>query len=235
MKKNQEAPQSTSATNVGSGLVSFLTRNRSILTGVGIAVLAGVVALMIVLSVQNGRIQEALVAVERLEQDFSAWEELDTDARETGFEELRTTASAIMTSYSGTYSAVRAQMITAEAQAIMERWSEASEGFESAAAAARGSYLAPVALMAAAASSENGDDPARALELYQRVVTEYGETTPQAPRAAFAVGRILESQDRIAEAADAYRSLVEDYPASSWTNLARNRIISLTVEGRIGG
>jgi len=43
--------------------------------------------------------------------------------------------------------------------------------------------------------------------------------------------RTLELLNRAAS----YRRLIDDYPASSWTNLARNRIITLTVEGRIGG
>ena len=89
--------------------------------------------------------------------------------------------------------------------------------------------------MEAAVAAENAGDPERALELHRRIVDDHGDENPEVPRALFSIGRILEQQDEVADAAEAYRQLVDDYPASSWTNLARNRIITLTVEGRIGG
>ena len=51
----------------------------------------------------------------------------------------------------------------------------------------------------------------------------------------FAIGRLNEKLGLMASAAEAYRELVDAYPASSWTNLARTRIITLAVEGRIEG
>jgi TolA-binding protein len=89
--------------------------------------------------------------------------------------------------------------------------------------------------MDAAVAAENAGETDRALQLLQRVVDEYDDESAETPRALFSIARIHEQSDEVARAADTYRQLIDSYPASSWTNLARNRIISLTVQGRIGG
>ena len=77
-------------------------------------------------------------------------------------------------------------------------------------------------------------EPELALELLNRLVDLYDAQSAEIPRALFSIGRINEGLDQIVEAAESYNQLIDDYPGSSWTNLARDRIITLTVQGRIG-
>ena len=78
------------------------------------------------------------------------------------------------------------------------------------------------------------DDRELALDILNRLVEQYDAESAEIPRALFSIGRINEGLDNIVDAAESYNRLIDDYPASSWTNLARDRIITLTVQGRIG-
>jgi outer membrane protein assembly factor BamD (BamD/ComL family) len=49
----------------------------------------------------------------------------------------------------------------------------------------------------------------------------------------FTQGRLNEELENHEVAADAYNRLVDEHPQSSWTNLARNRIIALKTRGLI--
>lgn len=225
----------SSGPNFTQRLIDFLTRYRRAI-GITLAVVAvAVVALVVVLSVQNARSEAALEAVADLEREFAEWRELDEDARTEAYGDILTGVGEIIDGYPRTYAAARARLIDASALAELGRWAEASARFTEVADLRPGTYLAPVALMDAAVAAENAGDAERALELHNRHVDEYEDESAEAPRALFSIGRILELQDDVAAAAETYRRLIEDYPASSWTNLARNRIIALTVEGRIGG
>jgi TolA-binding protein len=94
--------------------------------------------------------------------------------------------------------------------------------------------LAPIALANGAAAWEEATDGENATRLWSRIVEEYGAEAAESARALFALGRIAEGEGAFEDAAVRYNTLLDDYPASSWTNLARNRIIYLTTEGLIG-
>ncbi len=216
-------------------IIAFLTRFRKHIL-VALAVVAAVtVTLVVVLSVQAARSEAALVAVEDLQDEYEQWMRLGPDERADAYPSIAETVSSLVAEYPRTYAAVRARILDARALVELERWEDASRRFVEAADASAGTYLEPVSLMDAAVAAENGGDPDRALELHRRIAEQFAGESAEVPRAWFSIGRILEQRDDVAEAAEAYRRLISGYPNSSWTNLARNRIISLTVEGRIGG
>ena len=233
MKQLQKQASEESQRRPMDVLIAFLTRHRTtIMITVGVIVVA-VVALIIVLSVQNSRTERSLAAVDELREDFDDW--LESDAEAAAYDLLAEDAASIIDSYPGTYAAARARLIDAKALVELERFEEAAGIFLEVAEGTSDTYLAPVSLMDAAIALEHAGDSDRALEIHRRLADEYGDDTAEVPRALFSIGRLNEQADRVADAADAYRRLIDDYPASSWTNLARNRIITLTVEGRIGG
>ncbi|MFW5776903.1 MAG: tetratricopeptide repeat protein [Spirochaetota bacterium] len=235
MKQLQKQASEESQRRPMDVLIAFLTRHRTtIMITVGVIVVA-VVALIIVLSVQNTRTERSLAAVDELREDFDDWLESDAQAQEAAYDLLAEDAASIIDSYPGTYAAARARLIEANALVELERWEEAAGIFLEVAEGTSDTYLAPVSLMDAAIALEHAGDSDRALVIHQRLADEYGDNTAEVPRALFSIGRLNEQADRVADAAEAYRRLIDDYPASSWTNLARNRIITLTVEGRIGG
>jgi len=216
-------------------LVDFLSRTRKPIMITLSVIAVAVVTLVIVLSIQNSREEAALAAVEDLQSSFDDWMEVDDDAKPDGYDALSQSVAEIVDGFPRTYAASRARMIDGRALVELERWDEASTKYGEVADFFPESYLAPVALMDAAVAAESGGDTERTIELLTRLIDDYGEQSAETPRALFSVGRILEQRDDVADAAQTYRRLIEDYPASSWTNLARNRIITLTVEGRIGG
>lgn len=215
-------------------LTSFLTRHRTIFLVVLIVLAVSVVALFVGLSVASRRTEQSLVRVETLQSDFDAWVALDETERATKFETLALQADDIAATYPRSYAAARALYLRAGGLAELERWTEAVDNYEELADRFPDSYLAPIALLRAAVAAENGGETATALAVFKRVLDNYGSENAIAARALFSVARINETEDRIADAADAYNRLISDYPNSGWTNLARDRIITLTAEGRIG-
>ncbi|MFW6313901.1 MAG: tetratricopeptide repeat protein [Spirochaetota bacterium] len=226
-----EAPK----TQVMNKLIDFLSRSRKpIMIALGVVAVV-VVTLVVVFSIQNSRTNAALTAAEDLQSAFEDWMEVGDETKAEEYGELAQAASQIIDAYPRTYAASRARMVDARALAELERWDEAATRYAEIADVFPESYLAPVSLMDAAVAAESGGDTDRTLELLTRLIDEYGENSAETPRALFSIGRIREQRDEVSDAADSYRRLIEGYPASSWTNLARNRIITLTVEGRIGG
>ncbi|MFP4113193.1 MAG: tetratricopeptide repeat protein [Spirochaetales bacterium] len=225
-----ESPERRPATVV----MNFLARHRTTML-VAIAVIAvAVVALIVVLTVQSNRNEAALTTVEDLQDEFDDWLALEDAEQPEAYDALSAELEQLIDDYPRTYAAARARIIDARALAQLERWQEASDRYVEVADLFPETYLAPVSLMDAAVAAEEAGNADGALELHRRIVHDYAEQSAEVPRALFSIGRILEGTDNVAEAAEAYRTLVDDYPASSWTNLARNRIITLTVEGRIG-
>lgn len=216
-------------------LIAFLTRHRTAIMITTAVIVVAVVALIIILSVQNTRTERALTAADELQQSFDGWLERDAEARSDAYDALASDAAGIIDRYSGTYAAARARLVDAQALVELERWNEAVDRYLEVADGMADTYLAPVSLMDAAIALEHAGESDRALEIHRRIADDYDGDNAEVPRALFSIGRLNEQADRVADAADAYRQLIDDYPASSWTNLARNRIITLTVEGRIGG
>ena len=216
-------------------LIAFLTRFRTPILATVAGIVIVTVVLVIVMSVQASRAEAALLAVEDLQDEYEQWMQLEKDERSDAYSLLADSAASLIEEYPRTYAAVRARILDARALSELELWEAASRRFLEAADASRGTYLEPVSLMGAAVAAENAGDADRALALHRRIAEDFAGESAEVPRAMFSIGRILEQRGDIAEAAEAYRRLVSSYPNSSWTNLARNRIISLTVEGRIGG
>ncbi len=231
---NRAPEQTDRKTALMSGLASFLSKYRKVLAGLLIVIALVVVSLVVILTLQQNRRDESLEAVEELQRSYGQWLAASESERSEGGERLVEQASAVVTEYEGMYAAIRASLIQADVLFELERWDEAAAQFAETAAIADDSYLGAVASMGAAVSYENAGNGEQALAVYGNLVDAFAEDSSFMPRALFNIGRIHEQSGSIVEAADSYNRLIDDYPTSSWTNLARNRIITLTVEGRIG-
>jgi soluble lytic murein transglycosylase len=84
------------------------------------------------------------------------------------------------------------------------------------------STLGPRALAAAARWRWNGDDDAGALRLYRQLIARFA-SSPEAPEARYAIGRIQQEAGRYDEAFDTYDRLARDAPRSSVAPEARWR------------
>lgn len=215
-------------------LSKLLVRHRIALIVLVVVIAVVFVGLFVVLEISSSRTEKSLVLVEELQTSYGKWLVLDEDQRLSGFDTLVSEIDEIVGSYPREYAAQRAIYLHARGLTELQRWSEASERYIDLADRFPDSYLAPISLTQAAVAAENHDDRELALEILNRLVDIYDSESAEIPRALFSIGRISEGMDRIVEAAESYNRLIDDYPGSSWTNLARDRIITLTVQGRIG-
>ncbi|MDR0390140.1 MAG: tetratricopeptide repeat protein [Spirochaetaceae bacterium] len=127
------------------------------------------------------------------------------------------------------YAAVRVWTLLGRVYQTRKEWVLAEEAWSRAAAVKPASYITPVSLFNAAAAAEEQGDIARAIELLRKVDTEYADSFPGIARNVFSLGRLYEKQQDTEEAISAYRRLVENWPSSSWANLANGRIIALSI------
>ena len=215
-------------------LSHFLSRHRIVLIVFLVIVALAVIGLFVGLEITTNRTQRSLVLVEELQTSYDKWLLLDQEFRASELDPLVTEIDNLLESYPRTYAAQRAIYLHAQALAELERWSEASEHYLDLADRFPEVYLAPISLMQAAVATENAADPNLALDILNRLIDEYDAKSAEIPRALFSIGRINEGLNNIVDAAESYNRLIDDYPGSSWTNLARDRIITLTVQGRIG-
>ncbi len=214
-------------------LSNFLLRHRRTLLVILIVLAVAAVALFVTLEIRSNRIERALVQVETLQERFAEWQALDEDAQREEFDAFYAEAEQVIDSYGRLYAGERALFLQARALEQIDRMEEATTAYRRVAEQFPESYLAPIALIRGAVAAENNGSTDLALELLAEIVDEYDQVA-EVPRALFAIGRIQENQDNIVDAVESYNQLIDDYPNSSWTNLARNRIITLSVEGRIG-
>jgi tetratricopeptide (TPR) repeat protein len=128
------------------------------------------------------------------------------------------------------YPAVRAWMLLAQVHQVREEWPLAEEAWSRAAALRSPSYLTPVCLFNAAAAAEEQGNLVRAIELLKKIDGEHRNDFPGIARNSFSLGRLYEKQEDTQAALEAYRQVVENWPASPWANLANSRIIALTIK-----
>ena len=218
-----------------AGLTTFLSKHGKAISIVLIVAAVGVVALFVALSIRNSRTETSLIAVEQLQSDHYEWQLLEADEQESAYPELHAQAEAINQSYPRLYAAARALLVDAEALLALERYDEATQRYAELADRFPETYLAPLSLFGAAVAAENAGNADAALSYLSRIADDYADSSHDVAHALFSIGRIHETQDNIAEAEHYYNRLIEDYPTSTWTDLARTLIISLTAQGRIGG
>lgn len=215
-------------------VADFIQRNRVLLW----SLLGAVAAVFVVVAVWT-QIQQSVNArstrlVEQAEDTFVAWQtEEDEETRAEIAGTLTEQLGDIIDAHARRYAGMRALFIRGSFYYQTEQWQSAVGDFREVADRFADTYLASVSLMNAAAAAEQMGRPATASELYDRVAAEYAGSSPEVPHALFSSGRILEETGSAERAAERYNQLIDEYPASSWTKLARDRIIALTVRGDI--
>lgn len=224
--------------SLSSKLIATLSRYRKPLTwGLGIFVVA-LIATFGYLEIQQRRSEAALARIEEAEELYESWvDALESEDDELS-EDLRTQTEEalqdVLRRYPRKYAANRALFLQGQILWELGDWSAAAESFRSTADSFPESHLASVSLYNAATAFEEAGNLEGAVDSLDRLVEEFdGEPTPLVPQAIFSLGRIAENQEDFSQANQHYQQLVADHPGSSWTSLARSRIILLTAEGRI--
>lgn len=211
----------------------FLQSNRSLFLVIIIAVGVALVGFVAYSEIHKARLDRSLSLVEQAQSDFDNWKSA-SDAKKPDLEKpLLQSLAGIIKNYPRLYSAQRALFLRGSFYYEKKDWKQAQSNFATLAKRFPTSYLAAVSLIDAGAASENGNDMTTATSDYQKVADMKGSDVSEKPLAILSLGRIAEQQKSYTDAKKYYDQLVNDYPSSDWTNLARDRIISLQVAGLI--
>lgn len=220
-----EAPDKTR--KITDVISTFLTRHRLTLIVALAAVVIIVAGLFIYIEVRSSREQAARLAAEEVQELYDDWIEASEEERPALAERLSERVDAVVEVYPRFYAAQRALMVRGDLYWELEDWNRAADDFSRAANGFGDSYLTSIALSNAAAAAEEAGDVSRAKQLLQQLVDQHA--TAEVPRALFTLGRLAESTSDRDEALEYYNQLVQNHAGSNWTNLARNRIIALSV------
>lgn len=210
--------------------IEFLSSYRVVLLTVLGVIIVGILGSFLYLEIADRRATAAANLAEELQTSYQEWVDLEGEEQESVREEIESTATEILDRYGNTFAAQRSYFVLANVAYESEEYEEASTQFRTLAEEFPRSYLAPVSLFNAAVAQEQLGNPEEARSDYQQLIEEYTDSSAQAPRALFALGRLSENNQAYEEAASYYNRILDEYGDSSWTTLARNRIIFLQAE-----
>lgn len=231
----QRTDERDTKTRIADAISNLLSRHWKTIVFTFTGVVIVIIGIFAYFQIQENRANEAARMAEELQRDYEAWQNAEGEEQSTLEEAIQDSIDELVDRYSGTYAASRALMIRAEIDWEQEEWPEAAETYARVANEYPDSHVAPVALLNAAAAEESAGSTETALGHVDTLIERYadGEPTPEIARAFLARGRLNEELQNYELASDAYNRLVEEHPESSWTNLARNRIIALKTRGLI--
>ena len=195
-------------------------------------ILAGVVVIILLAGVgvveyfQRQKEDASVVLSEEIQKAFSSYIGAAEDDKASAEESLTALIAEAKSDFPGMYAELRALNTEALVYSSKEEYTEAAAAYTAIADQFSDSYIAAVSLINASAMMEEAGDNSAAVSLLERVLSEYKEISADIPEVLFNLGRLSESSD--SEKAMAYYEQVSsEYSSSSWTNLAKSRIIAL--------
>ncbi len=219
-------PDKKSATLLVS---EFLIKNRKVILGSLIAVLAAFAVFIAFTAISDSRSAKVIAAVETLQAD---WNELrggeDKAAITAKEDEIISTLKDLADGNKGSVAGGRAYMTVAEVYFQRKDWKGAKEAWLAAASAGSKSYIAGLCYFNAAVCADELGSQDEAVELFTKA-SEL-ENFGMKPRTLFNIGRIEEQRSRKEAALEAYEKLVGSYPNDTWALLAKSRIIALQIQ-----
>lgn len=205
-------------------LTTALNRHGRPLLIALIVLLALILIAVTVNEVVKSRAARSLERLRTVLQTIESTDPADDPARSSAID----AADNLAAQFPRTYAAQRAAYEAGLLEIAAQRWAEAEERLSTFSQTYKSSYLRPSALMGAAIAAETEGNQAGAADYLAQIV-EIPERTAHTTRALFALGRIAEQGGNTDEALARYNELVDRYPTSGWTSLARNRIIALEI------
>ncbi len=214
--------------NLQHRILLFLHKRAVLFLGI----LGALTILVIVMSVYNSvnakKLESQTRMIESIQDDYQSLASITDDAKKTGKEKkIIKELEDIVTKGDKNYPTERALFMLGNIYYTEENWEKAADNFMNLSELFPKSYLAPVSLLNAAAAYEELENYDKAIEDYQKVVDNYQDISPDADRAMFGIGRLYEAKSDKDAAVKTYNSLIDTFPSSNWTNLARSRIIYL--------
>lgn len=210
-------------------IANFIHRHRKVFWGSLAGIVVVLMGVLVYVEFQKKYLEESTRRIEEVLKQVSKYHQASGEEKEKTEKEIFKELDAILSTYPSYYAAVRALHVKADLLFEKKEYKAASELWETLAKKYPKSHLAPIALMRVAVCKEEVGDLDGALQALKEVDTRYGKTFPETPHILFSMGRLYEAKRSYSEAANAYNRLVDEYPQSSWTKLARNRLIYFKV------
>ncbi len=211
----------------------FLSSNKKSILIICVLVVV-IVAVIAVISIFTSSSSEATAtAVYNLESEYNSIRNMDEASADyaTAGQAFVADAEVILAENSDGYAYLKTNyLLGLYYYNVAGDWALAQACFETAAAAASGTYMGSLALMNAAASAENNGDQDTALAYYNQVWDDYGRDAAESPKALFNAARIYEAQGDIELASATYSQLADEFQGSEYAALARARNIVLGAE-----
>lgn len=215
--------------------VDFISKNRRIIIGLGIAIVLIIVAIGIYTAVSGNIASASSRAMELADQKALQWsQETDEEKRAEIESSLIAELDSIAQKWPRTLAAQRALLRKAALLSQKKEYAEAEKTALEAYRRNKKSYVAPIALELAAVAAEEAGNTDAALELYTLITKDYKKDNPAAAHAFFNLGRIKEAKGDYKGAIEAYNQLIASFGDSEWAMLAKNRVIYLNAQGLAG-
>lgn len=216
---------------VTAAIASALQRWRMLLIILLGAAIVFIIGYGVYTQIATNRANTATREAEQVQTQFDSWSSESDQAKKDEIAKTITVQSdAILKKYPHSYAAQRVLLIRGDMAYASKDWANAAQAYTTLADRFPTSYLAPLALQNAAAAIENKGDQKAAIELDKRII-QYKGLTASIPQALFSLGRLYEATADPKNAQIYYNRLIDQYPSSGWTNLARDRIIALAMAG----
>ncbi|NLK45959.1 MAG: tetratricopeptide repeat protein [Treponema sp.] len=211
-------------------LTSFFVKFRFVILGFIVSLIVAVVVVSVISYFTEKSVKMGLSEIDTITSEFAVLKvsESSDSAKE---DELIARAQAVVDKRNPTIVTVRAQMIIAEIQYSKKNYEAARTAWLAAAEADKKSYTYGLCNYQCGIASEELKDFDNAV-LYLKKASE-AENFSNVPRALFNIGRIEETRGNADKAAESYQKLVADYPSNQWSSLAKSRLITLSIEGKI--
>jgi len=214
-------------------IANFILRNRKLIIMTAVLFVAALAGLIIFFEVRKNVIEKSTVLVEKAETAYLEYRNMkDSDEKNKKYDAVSKSLDEIIANYQGYYAAQRASYIKGSLAFEKKDWDSAAKTWTEMAAQYPKSHLASIARMNAAAAYEENGNIDKAVETLITITTTEGDF-PEMSRVIFSLGRLNEEKKDFTKAAEYYNKLIEDYAASSWTKLARDRIILLKVQNKV--
>ena len=208
-------------------IADVIKANSKIIILLSVAVLVLLVLIGVYDTIATNRNEKALVHAESIEDVYKQWLSSAEADRDAVSEELTGLIDTALADYEGTYAAMRANFTKGLISAEEEKWEDSIESFQTVAAEFPDTYLAPVALFNAASIADQSGDTEKALAIYESVIESFSGISTDIPETLFNIARLNEELGNAEDALASYQKIVDEYNSSSWTNIAKSRIISI--------
>lgn len=216
--------------SLSENLGDFILRNLRVIFVFCGVLLLGAVCAVVVISVNEKTIEKGLGKIDLISYELT---NKSYDLSETEIAARQDKAVLSLSELVGKSGivGVRANMLSAEIYYQKKDFENARSAWLAAAQKGKNTYIAPIAFFNAASCSEelgNLDDAAAGYKSASEVKDFY-----EAAHALFSLGRVQEAKGDFVAAAASYQALVDKSPEDSWAKLAKNRLVSLKISGKV--